>query len=108
MATHHGSRPTWICATLVFASPDTLNTDTESLSGLALQTNLLSLEIAMGLEFVAFHGATSGAAAVPAVAAGACDGRYPIANAASIAVPAIARVRLDSCSVLIIASVRSG
>ena len=52
MATHHGSVPTGISATFSFASPATSNTDTELLSGFTLQTNLLSLVIAIGLERV--------------------------------------------------------
>src|SRR5215204_6115948 len=53
MATHHGSLPTPISATLVFSSSLTLNTDTESLSGLTLQTKSSSWVTAIGLERVA-------------------------------------------------------
>src|SRR5262245_13369416 len=52
MATHHGSMPTGISAVLVLASPATLKTETELLSGLTLQTSASSPVMAMGLECV--------------------------------------------------------
>jgi hypothetical protein len=52
MATHQGSSPTGISADFLFLSPATSNTETESLSGFTLQTNLSSLVIAIGLDRV--------------------------------------------------------
>src|SRR4030095_10470441 len=54
MATHQGSLPTGISATLMFSSFNTLNTETESLSGLTLQTKSSSWVMAIGLDRVAW------------------------------------------------------
>src|SRR5262245_22253352 len=53
MATHQGSTPTGTSWTSVLASPATLNTLTELLSGLTLHTSALSLVMAIGLAVVA-------------------------------------------------------
>ena len=53
IATHQGSLPTGISSTFVLASAATLNTETELLSGLTLQTYVSSLVMAIGLERVA-------------------------------------------------------
>src|SRR5262245_54342517 len=65
MATHHGSVPTRTSAIFWFASPATLKTDTELLSGFTLHTNGLSLVIAMGLERVADVAAVATRAPLP-------------------------------------------
>src|SRR5678815_4169902 len=72
MATQPGSFPTLISATSLFAPFATSKTETESLSGLTLQTKRSSLVRAIGLECVgaaSFFGGSfrrgSGSSAVP-------------------------------------------